>query len=640
MAEPLTTQSVEDVETKLNEAVNNIKNPNSKQAMQNIKDLIWSQKNVIKDMDEISQNDFGNFAQGMKVIESDEIGISLIVSLLNANFTNASKLQKYQEENSEEFSDLADFNLCFLRFYGKYIESENFSKDFFNNFFVNIAKKNLTFIAYPMIRESVSVGIPVKTSEMLKEKQNALFWIYSTLCELFDADNKYEKELIVGKIKTLFSTLEARVRNLEKERFNNFLYQKMLEDNKNFDDFMNIWFKVKDDSDFFMNNWGSVCELMQDWERFYQNMKLIRFMKLFVNNIESTEEIEKFFLNSFDELLKIMSFNDLSFTNMEGCRNSLNKKIDDGSFENGKTIKELLDRYIFRSRFSRFFKKAIEDEEFLNFVSKDDENFQALKKCYDENSRLFYNRDVTWETKVKVTLIKEGKVFSDDTVLVMGEVNRTSVIERMDKRPELEGGEIVILFELSSRSWWWNRSLCLNLNKGSFTKLAKITEKVSNQKEFLDWIYSNRKKLIVKNRGENSNTLVTNFEELAQDAGFFILSDNQKKVFDRIPEENREEFKNNFVQHPEFRAIVELLGQTITDTENFVKLYGGFIWTLNLVAVQLSFAMQLTFLNAMKGFVEELERNQSENLQEIKDTIKNESFRIPQIESQPEVVQI
>ncbi len=389
-----------------------------------------------------------------------------------------------------------------------------------------------------------------------------------------------------------------------------------------------------------MNNWSSFCELMQDWERFYQNMKLIRFMKLFVNNIESTEEIEKFFLNSFDELLKIMSFNDLSFTNMEGCRNSLNKKIDDGSFENGKTIKELLDRYIFRSRFSRFFKKAIEDEEFLNFVSKDDENFQALKKCYDENSRLFYNRDVTWETKVKVTLIKEGKVFSDDTVLVMGEVNRTSVIERMDKRPELEGGEIVILFELSSRSWWWNRSLCLNLNKGSFTKLAKITEKVSNQKEFLDWIYSNRKKLIVKNRGENSNTLVTNFEELAQDAGFFILSDNQKKVFDRIPEENREEFKNNFVQHPEFRAIVELLGQTITDTENFVKLYGGFIWTLNLVAVQLSFAMQLTFLNAMKGFVEELERNQSENLQEIKDTIKNESFRIPQIESQPEVVQI
>ncbi len=247
MAEPLTTQSVEDVETKLNEAVNNIKNPNSKQAMQNIKDLIWSQKNVIKDMDEISQNDFGNFAQGMKVIESDEIGISLIVSLLNANFTNASKLQKYQEENSEEFSDLADFNLCFLRFYGKYIESENFSKDFFNNFFVNIAKKNLTFIAYPMIRESVSVGIPVKTSEMLKEKQNALFWIYSTLCELFDADNKYEKELIVGKIKTLFSTLEARVRNLEKERFNNFLYQKILEYNNNFDDFMSIWFKVNDD---------------------------------------------------------------------------------------------------------------------------------------------------------------------------------------------------------------------------------------------------------------------------------------------------------------------------------------------------------------------------------------------------------
>lgn len=645
MAEPLTTQSVEDVETKLNEAVNSIENPDLKQAMQNIKDLIWSQKDVINDMDEIKQDDFENFAQNLKTIENNEVGISLVANLLNAGFKKENEFNSYWDSNFDEISKLKKFNLCLLRFYGKYVENENLDKNFFFNFVIGAEKENYAFIAHPMMRESTSHFVTQdETSWLNKEKQNALFFSYEALYHIFLLDEKYKNE--PEYIPTVFISLLSHTKPyylvLTKGRFNEFFYKKIIEDNKNFDDFMDMWFKAKGNSEIDFENLNFVCELMQDWERVYQNVKLIRFMKLFVNNIESTEKIEKFFLNSFDELLKIMSFNDLSFTNMEGCRNSLNKKIDDSSFENGKTIKELLDRYIFRSRFSRFFKKAFEDEEFLNFILEKEENFKALLECYNENPRLFYNRDITWETKAKVTLIKEGKFFRDDTALNIplkkDEVDRSSVMVRMDKRPELEGDEIVILFELSSRSWWWNRSLCLNLNKESFTKLAKIMEKVPNQKEFLDWIYSNRKKLIVKNRGENSNTLVTNFEELAQNAGFFILSENQKKVFDRIPEENREEFKNNFTQCPEFRATVEILGKTITDTESFIKLYSSFFWAYNLLSlnIQLSCAMQLVMGNVMENF---LSVQKTEDVKFINETLNNlkpnlKHDVVPQIESQ------
>lgn len=653
MAELIATQSVENLETKLNEAVNSIESLNLKQAMQNIKDLIWLKKDFINDMDEINQDDFENFAQSMKVIESNEAGINLVKNLLNANFTNASELRKYQKENSAEFSDLADFNLCFLRFYGKYVESEDFGRSFFEEFLYNVKEENMCFLAYSMVRECSSIGGEgnVFSTDFLKkmgnEKQNAVFWSYFAIKELLQKiarkEKFYNKNFSNGYGEMLidsFPKLISQVIILGKDRFNKFLYEKMLKNAKELDDFMDAWFTVKK-VDFDFENWDSICELMQDWERVYENIKLIKFMKLFINNFEVQQEIKTVCLNFFNEFSS-MSFIDLynlDFGNVENCKNCLNEKIDNSSLEDKENIKELFDNNIFHSR---FFKKAIEDEEFLNFVSKDDKSFQALKRCYNENSRLFYNRDVTCETKAKVTLIKEGEFFRDDTALNIplkkDEVDRSSVMVRMDKRPELEGNEIVILFELSSRSWWWNRSLCLNLNKESFTKLAKITEKVSNQKEFLDWIYSNRKKLIVKNRGENSNTLVTNFEELAQNAGFFILSENQKKVFDRIPEENREEFKNNFTQCPEFRATVEILGKTITDTESFIKLYSSFFWAYNLLSlnIQLSCAMQLVMGNVMENF---LSVQKTEDVKFINETLNNlkpnlKHDEVPRIESQ------
>lgn len=647
MAEPLTTQSVE---TKLNEVVSGIDDFYLQQAMKNIKDLIWLKKDFINDMDKINQDDFENFAQNMKVIERYKTKISLVANLLNAGFKIENEFNSYWDSNFDEISKLKKFNFCFLIFLGCYIEKENPDKIFLINFVIEVEEENYAFIAHPMMRESTSHFVTQdETSQLSKEKQNALFFSYRALYNIFLLDNKFKNEpegISTGFI-SLLSHIEPYCLVLTKERFNNFLYQKMLEDNKKIDDFMDMWFKAKENSEIAVDNWNFVCELMQDWEKVYRNIEMMRFMKLFINSFGLQQDIATVLLNLFDEFF-LMSFVDLynlDFSNIENCKNWLNEKIDNSELEDKENIKELFDNNIFHSKFSRFFKKAIEDEEFLSFVSKNDKNFQASKICFDKNYRLFNNSGITWGTKAKATRIKIGEDVRDDTTLVgntslvIGEVNRIVVIERMDKKPELNEEELSVMFLLSHRSWWWNRSLFLNLSKSDYEIIVFVLGQLPEDQKmvFVNLFYLYRNEFI----GKNGKLVPDFFEKVQIITKRFIFSENQKKVFDLVPEENREEFKNNFMQHPEFRATVELLGKTITDTESFVKLYGTFIWAFNLVnsSIQLGLAMQFVIGKVMAQFLKSINENDREEINKKIDEIENFSSR-PRIEYQTSEIQI
>lgn len=121
--------------------------------------------------------------------------------------------------------------------------------------------------------------------------------------------------------------------------------------------------------------------------------------KIFQLKTEGNKEQNSLNLFNQADLSQFTDENNFIFTNF---MNYIENITNDYEGE----IKTFLNQYVFRSR---FFKKAFEDEEFLNFILEKNENFKALLECYNENQRLFYNRDVTWETKAKVTLIKEGE---------------------------------------------------------------------------------------------------------------------------------------------------------------------------------------------------------------------------------------
>lgn len=642
MAEPLTTQSVEDVETKFNEAVSNILNLIGRIEIKNYDSF-----------DFITEDNVIEFSNYMGVIElHGREGFEALQNALNSD-------DKEKLNNNLKFRDL----------YGKYIWKCNFNVNFFTTVCFDEGKDNKVTFLQNIFRGAG--GDLAKAGKRPEDKKDDGY-VYT------DELNSSKAYLIMHNFRLLNDILCI----FKKWQNNDWTYffdveryeviDIFNEDANNVDEFKVISLLL-----------NKIVFLKNDYNEFFDNV--LKNINLdFSNLIQIFDTIdlvltseEKFSLSEDGEVFDYKNSNDnLSiprkdlYEPFENLRKNwkrlynikivINKilklrKEENFNPENYWTaVRDLINSINFDERTARFLKilakRIITDESLLNYLSNNSENIvnvvDALQNMYYIYPRLFNNRYITWETKAKVTLIKEGDFFKDDTALNIplkeDEVNRSSVMVRMDKRPELEGDEIVILFELSSRSWWWNRSSFLNLNKGSFTKLAKITEKVPHQKEFLDWIYLNRKKLIVKNTGENSNTLVKDFEELVRDAGFFVLSDNQQKVFDLVHESNKEEFKDNFTQHPEFRATVELLGKTITDTKSFIELYSGFIWAYNLVnsSIQLGLAMQFVMGNVMANF---LSMQKTEDVEFINKTLdsfkpKLEHDEVPQIESQPEAI--
>ncbi len=741
MNESVATQSDENDETKLNEAINNILTLIAQIEIKNFDSF-----------DKISEDEIEKFSKNIKIVEKcEKDGYKKLQEALNLNegytpsFKNVELTKKLNILNN---------NLKFRDLYGKYMLKCEFDINFFSLLYLH-EKDSLI---YNLFRESGLDDIIKNGSrdeendgyvytDELKISQASLIadacrillgdilyvfqrWMDDNAYnQLIDAEyanvDIFDKVEISGQEETFIS--EYKAVSLLLMGFNNlqnngidyyFLWKLFYRAGYNNNYMLQIFSKIDsvfekcnleneiyhyDSSLFFIKDvYEPFFVFKKNWEKVCYKMKvsnLSRLLNLFLEKFNCEENVKQDILNLIEKLNsdQFIKQNDFDLASMRSYRNYVNYVIEASNFEYAEEMKTFFKTNIFCSG---VFKKAIEDEKFLNILLNK-ELFEILLKLHKENQRLFDfdSNIVTWETKLKIF---EGK--SSET--------NSSFLMRVNRKPQLSSDEIYVLGELISRCWkilWWIKNIFLNLSNEDIAFITSIYNDLSSESErvrFLNWIYANKYRLIIIGRdanklvpyiseeiqnagffilsrnqqkvfdfapeenkkefrrnfaqypefrkkieflGEtifdkesrNDNIFTPDILEKIQDIGFFILSKNQQKVFELVPELNREEFKNNFLQHPEFRATVELLGQTITDTESFVKLYGGFIWAFNLVnsSIQLGLAMQFVIGKVMAQFLMGISENDREEINKKIDEIETFSSR-PRIEYQPSEIQI
>lgn len=187
----------------------------------------------------------------------------------------------------------------------------------------------------------------------------------------------------------------------------------------------------------------------------------------------------------------------------------------------------------------KMFKSVNRIKEFLEYISKNTENISMLVECLTSNPNLFLNQNFSWHTKARIA-VAQKKLHSSKY-----EYKKYSV-SRLINKEQMSSDEIAVAFELSSKTWWWNRSKNLlrlekeiNGQKG-FKIIADVVSKLDKSQisQFYDWLYEKRDELITENGvAENlfERVLQNNFrvrdgswENLMNESG---LSEKQKEQF-------------------------------------------------------------------------------------------------------------